>query len=575
MPVVVVLAITHAAMAIEGEARKAKNVIIMISDGGGFNTYHAATLYRHGRLGCEVYDRPEWSQYASRTASLNLASGSTAGSDYASGSSYMGSVGGYSGVSGSAAESTRTGKASRDRATYWDIRLDGALAASLSSGVPFKGYNLLRNSPTDSAAAGTAMASGTKTYNGQLNMVESSSSYDSSGETRAITEIAKALGKSTGIVTSVEWCDATPAAFGAAHNSSRSNKRDIASEMLNSGQLDLIMGVGHPRYDRNGTPRESRDSHYDVVGGQYQWELIQSGRHARGWKLVETRAEFEALMSGPTPARVLGVPRVSGTLQQERNTRDWNRDGTIDTSDMRYAPAFKDPFIKTVPSLVTMTRGALNVLGRNPKGFFAMIEGGAVDHAGHANQPGRLIEEQIDFNDSVRAVVDWVERNSSWDETLVIVTADHETGMLWGVNSDRVAFDPIRSKGAGRMPAMYFNSGSHTQSLVPLMARGPGASLFAERVAGTDPVHGRFVENTTIFKVMQAAINGAALDSGSYSPGSYGSGSYGSGSSYGPGSSYGSGNGSGFGSGYNGSSQDGSSYRPSPSTRPATSDDMD
>ena len=78
-------------------------------------------------------------------------------------------------------------------------------------------------------------------------------------------------------------------------------------------------------------------------------------------------------------------------------------------------------FNPNVPSLETMTRGALAYLSQDPNGFFVMIEGGAVDWAAHANNTARIIEEQVDFNRSVAAVVEWVEQNSSWDETLVIV----------------------------------------------------------------------------------------------------------------------------------------------------------
>jgi alkaline phosphatase len=64
-----------------------------------------------------------------------------------------------------------------------------------------------------------------------------------------------------------------------------------------------------------------------------------------------------------------------------------------------------------------MSLGALNVLDDDPDGFFLMIEGGAIDRAAHAYQDGRLIEEQVDFDQTVQAVVDWVQANSNWGET--------------------------------------------------------------------------------------------------------------------------------------------------------------
>ncbi len=141
-----------------------------------------------------------------------------------------------------------------------------------------------------------------------------------------------------------------------------------------------------------------------------------------------------------------------------------------------------------------------------------MIEGGAVDKSAHVNHTGRTIEEMVDFNATVRAVEEWVNQYSSWRETLVIVTSDHETGMLWGLNSDREPFDPIISRGPWKTPGMQFNSGNHTNSLVPLRARGAGASLFESRILGYDPVFGRYVDNTSVFEVMRAAM-GAQLPS--------------------------------------------------------------
>lgn len=484
-----VLAIAPASAAPEP---KAKNIIICIADGSGFNSYAAASYYEFGRLGCQVYDRPEWVKYASRTVSRNQLGRST------SNSRLDGSL--------------LVADAGVDPASVWDARVDAGYTMAIAAGIPFKGYTLLKKDPTDSAAAATAMASGQKTYNGRINYAEDYGNTESPLKGSTIAELAKAMGKSCGVVTTVQWNDATPAGFGGAHNPSRTGRKDIANEMLTAGTLDVIMGAGHPQYDNNGAPRATRDSDYDIMGGVITWELLKTGRHSRGWKMVQTKAEFEALANGPTPARVLGLPQVTSATQHERQTRDWNRDGKVDAADIRVAPPFKDPFNPTIPSLMTMSRGALNVLNQNRQGFFLLIEGGAVDHAGHLNQPGRLIEEQIEFNHTIRAVVDWVNANSNWEETLVIISADHETGLLWGSNSDMIAFDRMLNRGARRTPAMWFNSGSHSNSLVPLRARGAGASLFAKRVIGADPVLGEYVENTSIFEVMKAAIGAKSPD---------------------------------------------------------------
>jgi alkaline phosphatase len=125
-----------------------------------------------------------------------------------------------------------------------------------------------------------------------------------------------------------------------------------------------------------------------------------------------------------------------------------------------------------------------------------------------------MIEEQADFHRAVEAVVDWVETRSNWKETLVICTADHETGLLWGKHSDTVAFDPIVDRGKGDLPELRYNALTHSNSLVPLVARGAGCERFAALVRGTDAtaakqwgISGQYVDNTDVFQVMSSALD--------------------------------------------------------------------
>ena len=184
-----------------------------------------------------------------------------------------------------------------------------------------------------------------------------------------------------------------------------------------------------------------------------------------------------------------------------------------------------------------MTRAALNVLAKNNNGFAVMIEGGAVDWAGHANQSDRNIEEHIDFNNSVKAVVDFVDRGADdidWTNTLLIVTADHETGNLWGSGSftdlngngrcdagvDTFnGYQTIDGVGDSVLADMQWLSGDHTNALVPLFARGAGSELFANYVVGYEDINARYglgtagfsdglvgyIDNTSIHTVMSAA----------------------------------------------------------------------
>jgi alkaline phosphatase len=347
---------------------------------------------------------------------------------------------------------------------------------------------------TDSAAAATALSTGMKTYRGAIGV-------DLEGQPLThIVQIVEDLGLSTGIVTSVQLSHATPAGF-VAHNVSRNNYEEIAQEMIYDSRLDVIMGAGHPFFDGNGLLIETPNT-YRYVGGELTWsDLISgvAGGDADGdggfdaWTLIQTRTEFQTLIEGATPTRVLGVLQVSDTLQQGRGG---------DTS----AAPFAMPFIDTVPTLEEMTLAALNILDEDPDGFFLMVEGGAIDWASHANQSGRMIEEELAFEGAVIAALNWVSEHSSWDETLLIVTSDHETGYLTvsAADGNRAA---IVNNGAGNMPELNWQSGGHTNSLVPLFAKGLGSNIFQKHIDGYDPVRGYYLDNTDIYKVVMELVN--------------------------------------------------------------------
>jgi alkaline phosphatase len=362
-------------------------------------------------------------------------------------------------------------------------------------------FSYLSLAPTDSASAATAMSTGVKIKDNVIGLdVDGKALYH-------VAQRAEALKKSTGVITTVEWSHATPAGF-VAHNASRNNYAQLANEMIFGSATDVIMGAGSPLYDDNGA-RLATPTNYQYVGGQDTWNALVNGTaggdadgdgDADPFTLIQSKFQFERLADAEkTPARVCGTVRAATTTQQARG------------GDAKADP-YNVPMNANVPDLKVMTKAALNVLDDNRKGFFLMVEGGAVDWAGHANQPGRIIEEQVDFNQSVNAVCRWVNRNSSWNETLVIVTADHETGYLWGPGTGADAsgngtWIPVANNGEDTLPGMQFNSGNHTNSLVPIFAKGAGSSVLGSTAQKTDAKYGKYLDNTeiakTIFSVMR------------------------------------------------------------------------
>lgn len=450
------------------KADTAKNVILMISDGQGFNHLLAAEAYSGTR---GVYQDFE--------TKLGM-------------STYSASNAGF-----------QTGNLGYDPAK---MASDGWYVAG---------------SATGSASAATAMYTGRKIHDNRINI-------NTDGE--AVTsffEQAAAAGRSMGAVSSVQITHATPAAV-YGHNVNRDNYAQLANEGIGGsnpsdenagydagnyhGHFKVLMGAGHGDYDDNGL--WDPDSTDNYVGGASTWEQIKSAPAPNGWTFVDDKARFEAIAAGnDVPEKLLGIARVNQTLQYNRA-----------------AEAEKNA---NVPDLATMTSAALHVLDQDPDGFAVMIEGGAVDWAAHHGNLQRMLEEQMDFNDAVLSAVEWVRRESDWSETLLIVTADHETGYLLGpggfdyVDEDGdgrytsadtlLGYKHIEDNGPGELPGVEWFSSVHTNQLVPLFAKGAGAELFEKHVAGTDPNlagyygldgavwNGAYVDNTSVYSVMMEA----------------------------------------------------------------------
>ena len=369
------------------------------------------------------------------------------------------------------------------------------------SGLPFSGYNYLCSGVTDSAAAATAMSSGIKTYNGAIGV-------DNCGlPVVSILRKAKDAGKSTGVVTSVPFSHATPAAF-AAHELSRASYASIAHQMLSDGDIDLVMGCGHPLYDSDGVSRPAAAYTYIL---EEDWALLSAGTFSGRsgiWTYIESMDDFVSLATSPGKLPLAGIPRVYAALQQKRTS-------AVQGEDLSNPSGIR--FISGVPDLKTMSLGALASLAADPDGFFLVIEGGATDFAAHAHQKGQLIEEAEDFNRAAEAVTAWVDANGGWARTLLVITSDHGNGLVLGPDAGVTAFQAVGNRGKGVMPGMSFQAAGHTNELVRLWAKGAYSAMFYRYAAGCDvefAVHtghncdGAYIDNTDIFKVMRAAVEG-------------------------------------------------------------------
>ena len=244
---------------------------------------------------------------------------------------------------------------------------------------------------TDSAAAGTALACGTKTNSGVIGM-----DYSKTKEFKSIAELAKESGRRVGIISSVSLDHATPASF-FANTANRSGYEEVAVEAALSN-FDFFGGGGWLYPTSNA---------YKTLYTKLSTSSVEAVLANEGYSTLNTDAAIRALKTTPRTKVVCTVPVLQSSAA------------------MPYAvdkPAGQ-------VSLAEMTEVAVACLtGNNSGGFFLMVEGGKVDWACHANDPVGTIGDMLDFDDAVGVAIDFYKQHPN--DTLIIVTGDHETGGL-------------------------------------------------------------------------------------------------------------------------------------------------
>ncbi|MFT6986191.1 MAG: alkaline phosphatase [Psychromonas sp.] len=256
----------------------------------------------------------------------------------------------------------------------------------------------------DSACSASQLASGVDAPSEAIGIDVDGNSVES------VLEIAKKLGKSTGLVSDTRLTHATPAAF-AAHQAHRSLESAIAEDML-ANRVDVMLSGGL-RYWIPKAANDKGELYQQLLkqtGGEIQ---IKSKRNDQKNLLVEAKnAGYSVIHTRATLAKAKGDKLL----------------GLFAYSGMQDGIAYsnsKDSATRTMPSLKEMTRKALDLLSQNPKGFFLMIEGGQIDWAGHDNDAATMLHEMLKFDETIEYVYQWVKDRN---DTLLVVTADHETG---------------------------------------------------------------------------------------------------------------------------------------------------
>ncbi len=279
---------------------------------------------------------------------------------------------------------------------------------------------------TDSGAGGTAIAIGRKTYSRAIGV-----DRDTIAQT-TILEHAERNGKSTGLAVTSQVTHATPASF-VAHQKTRYDYESIALDILVSG-IDVFIGGGRDHFDR-------RSDSADLT------PLLE----AKGYQVVHSLDEMNGVRKG----------KVAGLLYPG--------------APPRYSEGRGD-------MLPVAVGKAIEILSADPDGFFLLVEGSQIDWGGHDKDADYMMEELLDFDRAVGVALEFARRDGN---TLVIVTADHETGgmSLTDGNND-----------TGSVEAAFTTS-NHTGSMVPVFSFGPAADKFRG-----------IYENTDLFEKMMEAF---------------------------------------------------------------------
>jgi alkaline phosphatase len=276
---------------------------------------------------------------------------------------------------------------------------------------------------TDSAAAGTALATGYKTNNGMI------STLPDGTVVQTILEAAFRKNKSTGLVTNVTITHATPAVFGS-HVDARADEGAIAPQYLDR-KIDVLMGGGKQFFIPKSMEGSKRTDERD---------LLAEAKTA-GYSVVDT----PEAMTGVTTGKLLGLFQM-GAL---------SADGPV-------------------PPLADMTGKAIELLSQDKDGFFLMIEGGQIDWQAHNNDQAGTVRHMMDLDVAIAKALEFARKKGN---TLVIVTADHETGGLTLIYPDAGSTDKFKCA---------WTTKGHSGCNVPILADGPGAEMFTGVLDNTD-----------------------------------------------------------------------------------------
>ncbi|MFN6525822.1 esterase-like activity of phytase family protein [Nostoc sp. ChiSLP03a] len=556
----------------------AKNVIIMIGDGMGWQMARAASIYKeiqNGKTGANLSDF--YTQGKGQGLNFQTLQGYGLATTY--GTTIADSNGVFS-TGNSALDGTNpiTGESPVRPGFTFDPTFnpgntptggakvsDGAVGnlvgydptrGGVNPWTPGNDPEYIKYSYPDSANTATTLYTGVKSYNNAVGV----DIFENPLET--ILKTANEVGKSTGLVTSVPIDHATPAA--AAANVNRRSKYDadypaldnILQQQLRVYQPTVLLGGGHPLSAPgdllpNGVePNRSNEyisqSTYTELSTKptnniYDYTFLERGENA-AQKLAQTAATIDP-EKGDRLFGLYGARGQNGNLPVSSANGDYSTTGLdmfsvftnqgdntkVDTTRPLLPGETDASFIaKEVnenPTLKDLTSAALDALGKDPDGFWLMVEGGDIDWSAHDNNIDNLIGTTLDFDKAVGSTIDWIDNNGGWDENLLIVTADHDHYLTLDGNFPTL----VKNQGAealtnldtpaevghywGSDPNVKYGWGTHTNRPVPVYYQGAGSEVLNNLVGKGYNAYGSDIpgiaglnDQTHIYQTMFASI---------------------------------------------------------------------
>lgn len=518
----------------------AKNVIIMIGDGMGWEMARAAAIYKQiqeGKTGAtlsDFYTAGEGTglSYQNLTGyTLATTYGTTVADSngvYSTGNSALDNsdpvTGGSAVRSGFSFNpafnpgSTATGGAKVSEGAVGNLVGYDPERGGINPWTPGNDPEYIKWSYPDSANTATTLYTGVKSYNNAIGV----DIFEQPLET--ILTTANLQGKSTGLVSSVPIDHATPGAAAASVNRRAKyddefpNLDNILQQELRIYQPTVLLGGGHPVSNPRDPlpegvepPRSNEfitESTYQELSANptdniYDYTFVERGADAAA-KLAETAAAVDP-NKGDRLLGLYGARGQNGNLPVSSANGDYSTTGLDNFSVFSTQgknPDTKRPLlpgetdesfiareVNENPTLKDLAQGALEVLGKDQDGFWLMIEGGDIDWSAHDNNMDNLIGTVLDFDKAVTSVINWIDNNGGWENNQLIVTADHDHYLTLNPNFPSLVqslggealtdLDTPAEAGHfwGSNPDVKYGWGNHSNRPVPVYYQGPDSEV--------------------------------------------------------------------------------------------------